>query len=161
MKDTYKKQDSCPQPLKRYPKTPFSAHLWFQDRTFSRVAYLLPVFPCSASKCSHQLWCAASWDWIGAALWGHFAPYSLERQLPNHFQASVKQTSPRQQCLLSSEIAVFTMKTTDYKQERLIRGDLETTGSLSQHLRRKAIDLGLENTGIHKSEIDLSSKMSY
>lgn len=48
------------------------------------------------------------------------------------------------QDLLSSEMALFTVKTTDYKQKRLIRGDLETAGSQSQHLGKNTVDLGLE-----------------
>lgn len=48
-------------------------------------------------KCNHLPWCAASWDWISVAQSG-FVRLSCTlffgRQLPNHFQAFVKQTSP-------------------------------------------------------------------
>lgn len=120
--------------------------LWFQGRTFSRSTSLLPVFPCSwvsanrSVTTSHGVQPAETGSqWPRVALWDYCAPYSLEdssKPLPSICKTNI---TTRQQGLLSSEIAVFTRKTTDYKQERLIRGDLETAGSPCQHLRRKAV----------------------
>lgn len=120
--------------------------LWFQGRTSSMSACLLPGFCCSWVSANRSVTTSrgvqpaeTGSQWPRAALWDYCAPYSLEdasKPLPSICKTNI---TTRQQGLLSSEIAVFTRKTTDYKQERLIRGDLETAGSPSQHLRRKAV----------------------
>lgn len=120
--------------------------LWFQGRTSSRSACLLPGFCCSwvsanrsvtTSRVSSQLRLDLSGPEQLCEISVHLILWkTASKPLPSICKTNI---TTRQQGLLSSEIAVFTRKTTDYKQERLIRGDLETAGSPSQHLRRKAV----------------------
>lgn len=111
-----------PSQVKRYPKKPFPG-IWDPRAGHCRPAQLLPVFGHARASANTSLSTSlgaqpaqTGSQQLNAALGGYCAPSSSEeapKPLPSVCKANI--TTP-QACLLSSEIAVFTMKTTDYKQ---------------------------------------------